>query len=145
MATLKMGSTTMLTESSGALTVNVSDPTITLGSNTTFSGDAGQKTAKVWLSVDTTTTIKDSFNVSSITYTGTGNWTVAFSSALSNADYSVSICTGGNTASASGASFTYHGTQFAMSTGSCGVNTTAYNVGTALSNPTHWSLIIFGD
>ncbi len=36
MATLKMGSTTMLTESSGALTVNASNPTVTLGSNTTF-------------------------------------------------------------------------------------------------------------
>ena len=36
MATLKMGSTTMLTESSGALTINASNPTVTLGSNTTF-------------------------------------------------------------------------------------------------------------
>ena len=36
MATLKMGSTTMLTESSGALTVNASNPTVTLGSNATF-------------------------------------------------------------------------------------------------------------
>ena len=36
MATLKLGSTTMLTESSGALTINASNPTVTLGSNATF-------------------------------------------------------------------------------------------------------------
>lgn len=36
MPTLKLGSTTALTESSGALTVNVANPTITLGSNATF-------------------------------------------------------------------------------------------------------------
>lgn len=36
MPTLKLGSTTALTESSGALTVNVANPTVTLGSNATF-------------------------------------------------------------------------------------------------------------
>jgi hypothetical protein len=46
MATLKMGSTTMLTESSGALTVNASNPTVTLGSNATFpAGHVIQTTA----------------------------------------------------------------------------------------------------
>ena len=36
MPTLKLGSTTELTESSGALTINVANPTVTLGSNATF-------------------------------------------------------------------------------------------------------------
>jgi hypothetical protein len=36
MPTLKMGSTTVLTETSGALTIGVSNPTVTLGSNSTF-------------------------------------------------------------------------------------------------------------
>jgi hypothetical protein len=36
MATLKLGSTTVLTETGGALTIGVSNPTVTLGSNTTF-------------------------------------------------------------------------------------------------------------
>ena len=36
MPTLKLGSTTALTESSGALTINVANPTVTLGSNATF-------------------------------------------------------------------------------------------------------------
>jgi len=36
MPTLKMGSTTVLTESSGAITVNASNPTVALGSNATF-------------------------------------------------------------------------------------------------------------
>ena len=39
MPTLKLGSTTALTESSGALTINVANPTVTLGSNATFGSD----------------------------------------------------------------------------------------------------------
>jgi len=87
MATLKMGSTTMFTESSGALTVNVSDPTITLGSNTTFSGDAGQKTAKAWIYWDgqpSGGSIKDSFNITSITDRDVGRWTITFDNDFPN-------------------------------------------------------------
>ena len=36
MPTLKLGSTTAITEDSGALTINVANPTVTLGSNATF-------------------------------------------------------------------------------------------------------------
>ena len=45
MPTLKLGSTTALTESSGALTINVANPTVTLGSNTTFGGDVSLSNA----------------------------------------------------------------------------------------------------
>ena len=38
MPTLKLGSTTALTESSGALTINVANPTVTLGSNADITG-----------------------------------------------------------------------------------------------------------
>ena len=45
MPTLKLGSTTALTESSGALTINVANPTVTLGSNTTFGSDVSLSNA----------------------------------------------------------------------------------------------------
>jgi hypothetical protein len=106
MATLKMGSTTMLTESSGALTVNVSDPTITLGSNTTFSGDAGQKTAKAWVNANQTGTqaIRDSYGVSSITDNATGRTTVNLSTATTTNACPVSsgLLATGNVTSSSG-------------------------------------------
>jgi hypothetical protein len=85
MATLRMGSTTMLTESGGALTVNVSDPTITLGSNTTFSGDAGQKTAKAWCNFegDGTPTFRDNFNCASVVSGGSaGRYNVTLDTAM---------------------------------------------------------------
>ena len=41
MPTLKLGSTTALTETSGALTINVANPTVTLGSNATFTTFVG--------------------------------------------------------------------------------------------------------
>lgn len=45
MPTLKLGSTTALTESSGALTINVANPTVTLGNNTTFGSDVSLSNA----------------------------------------------------------------------------------------------------
>jgi|21_taG_2_1085346.scaffolds.fasta_scaffold33723_3 hypothetical protein len=53
MATLKMGSTTMLTESSGALTINASNPTVTLGSNTTFPAGHVVQVKRIYLKGDT--------------------------------------------------------------------------------------------
>jgi hypothetical protein len=47
--------------------------------------------AKAWVNFDGTGTvaIRDSFNVSSITDNGTGNYTVNFTTALPNSNYSV--------------------------------------------------------
>ena len=50
-------------------------------------------TAKAWVNFNGTGTvaIRDSFNVSSITDNSTGNYTVTFTNALSNANYSAII------------------------------------------------------
>ena len=45
MPTLKLGSTPVLTEALGALTINVANPTVTLGSNTTFGSDVSLSNA----------------------------------------------------------------------------------------------------
>jgi len=44
-------------------------------------------TAKAWVSVTTTGTIKASYNVSSITANGTGDYTINFTNAFSDANY----------------------------------------------------------
>ena len=47
MPTLKLGSTPVLTEALGALTINVANPTVTLGSNTTFGSDVSLSNATI--------------------------------------------------------------------------------------------------
>jgi hypothetical protein len=46
--------------------------------------------AKAWLNYNASTqTINGSFNVSSVTYNGTGNYTVNLTTAMANANYSI--------------------------------------------------------
>lgn len=60
-----------------------------------------QSAAKAWVNFNGTGTvaIRDSFNLSSITDHGTGNYTENFSSAFSAADYAVGAFTGGSASS----------------------------------------------
>lgn len=49
---------------------------------------------KAWVSYNATTqTIRNSFNVSSVTYNGTGDYTVNFTTAMPSAEYSVGSMT----------------------------------------------------
>ena len=68
----------------------------TLNSNTTFSGDAGQRTAKAWCNWNGTGTpaINNSFNVSSITDNSTGNYWINFGTAMPNINYACAGMTG---------------------------------------------------
>jgi hypothetical protein len=69
----------------------------TLNSNTTFSGNAGQITAKAWLMFGgDTPAIIDDYNISSIADTATGNTLVNFENNMSNANYCVVASYGGN-------------------------------------------------
>jgi hypothetical protein len=68
-------------------TLSNSAGTSTVPVNTVVSGSA-----KAWVNFDGTTspgTIRASFNVSSVTKNGTGNYTVNFTTAMPDADYSV--------------------------------------------------------
>jgi hypothetical protein len=50
--------------------------------------------AKSWVSYNASTqTIRGSFNVSSVTYVGSGQFTVNFTTAMPNADYSIALST----------------------------------------------------
>ena len=65
-----------------------------------FSGDAGQRTAKAWVNFkgDGTVAIRNSFNVSSITDNDTGDYYVNFTTAMPNDDYAVATASGGSSA-----------------------------------------------
>ncbi len=59
------------------------------------SGVRAKNTAKAWVNFNGsgTVAIRDSFNVSSITDNGVGNWTVNFANALADTNYSVNVST----------------------------------------------------
>jgi len=80
----------------GTLTIG----TLSDGTNSASATDAIMGSARAWVNFNgvTTATIRASYNVSSVTRNSTGNYTVNFTSALPDANYSA-ICN----ASSSGA------------------------------------------
>jgi hypothetical protein len=72
----------------GTLTIS----TLSDGTNSTSSTNCIQGSAKAWVNYKGTATraINASYNVSSVTFNSTGNYTVNFTNALANANYAVS-------------------------------------------------------
>lgn len=72
----------------GTLTIS----TLSDGTNSTSSTNCIQGSAKAWVNFNGTGTvaIRASYNVSSITDNGTGDYTVNFTNPMSDADFSVS-------------------------------------------------------
>ena len=70
--------------------------------------EIAQGRAKAWVNFNGTGTaaINDDFNISTITDNGTGDFTISFTSALSNANYAVVACNGRQTSGNSTNSFT---------------------------------------
>ena len=69
--------------------------TLSDGTNSTSATNCIQGSAKAWVNFNGTGTvaIRASYNVSSITDNGTGDYTVNFTSALADGDYSVQATT----------------------------------------------------
>jgi hypothetical protein len=69
--------------------------------STLLNASASIQLAKAWVNFDGTTatpsTIRSSYNVSSITKNGTGDYTVNFATALADANYTVTGSNSGNT------------------------------------------------
>ena len=67
--------------------------TLSDGTNSTSSTNAIQGSAKAWVNFNGTGTvaIRASYNVSSITDNGTGNYAVNFTNAMPNANYAVNV------------------------------------------------------
>jgi hypothetical protein len=72
----------------GTLTIS----TLSDGTNSTSSTNCIQGSAKAWVNFNGTSgaspVIRTSFNVSSVTRNGTGDYTVSFTTAMPNANYS---------------------------------------------------------
>jgi len=89
------GAVTSAKLASGAVgSSGISDGSITYGKLSTSATEAdnvAKRTAKAWVNFNGTGTvaIRDDFNVSSITDKGTGDYAVNFSTAMSDANYSV--------------------------------------------------------
>jgi hypothetical protein len=93
--------------------------TISNGTVSTSSANVIQGSAKAWVNFDGTGTvaIRASYNVSSITDNGTGNYTVNFTNAFADANYAV--CLGGRRSSGSN--------YMVAGTGATAPTTSAYN------------------
>lgn len=70
-------------------TLRVSNIQDTSGGNNSTPADIANGTAKAWVNVDTTGTvaIRGSYNVTSITDNGVGDFTINFTNALADANY----------------------------------------------------------
>jgi hypothetical protein len=67
--------------------------TISNGTVSTSSANVIQGSAKAWLNYDAIAqTVKGSFNISSVTYNSTGNYTLNFTTAMANANYCPVVC-----------------------------------------------------
>ena len=78
----------------GTLTIS----TLSDGTNSTSATNCIKGSAKAWVNFNgvTTATIRASYNVSSVTRNGTGDYTVNFATALSDANYAITGSTIGS-------------------------------------------------
>ena len=78
-------------------TLKVNTIQTTSGGSSSTPEQIEQGRAKIWCAWngDGTPSIYDSFNASSITDNGTGDWTVNFSTAMSNSNYAYTWSSGG--------------------------------------------------
>ena len=77
----------------GTLTIS----TLSDGTNSTSATNPILGSARAWVRASVsgiTPTVQSSFNVSSVTYNSTGDYTISFTNALPNANYSFSGCAG---------------------------------------------------
>jgi len=101
--TIATGTITTLTSTTGTVTT-LTSTTISDGTNSTSSTNCIQGSAKAWVQFNGSTgTINASYNISSVTRTGTGLYTIAFTTAFTDANYVVT--TAGQRSSTNTAAF----------------------------------------
>jgi hypothetical protein len=131
--------TLLMTDGSGASLTGISAGADTSLSNLSATGN--DKICKVWVNFNGTGTvaINSSFNVSSITDNGTGDYTVNFSTSMANANYSANT-TGLSTAVATTGA---HHSVGDLATGSVRIFSLSW--GGNMNDVSDNSLTIFGD
>lgn len=115
----------------------------TSGNNSSTPNEVAQGRAKAWVNFDGTgsVSIDDSFNVSSITDNSTGNYTINFTNAMSNAEYAVTGSV--ETTNATSVVVTTFGTSGNSRTTS-GVRIAA-SYSNTIVDANDFSVIVFGD
>ena len=89
------GSTTVTGEITGNLTGNVTGNVTGTATGAAASSTLSKTTAKAWVNFNgSTAAIRSSYNVSSITKNDTGDYTINFSTALTDANYSITATSG---------------------------------------------------
>jgi hypothetical protein len=129
-------------------TLQVTNLTSTTSTVTTLNAPSGilasqngmNGIAKAWVTFSGLTspgTISASYNVSSVTKNGTGDYTINFSNAFANANYAI-VCTSADTFSYQRATGNYSGGQTTTTARVLGYNCTN---GTALDNPYNFVVV----
>ena len=117
-------------------------PNINLAQVPTISGTAPLYMCRAWVNFNGTGTvaIRASGNVSSITDNGTGNYTVNFTTAMSDANYSVQSLCDRNVSTENGTSFNI---EASVPPTASGVRLVTYRVSVGLVDTTYNSVAIF--
>lgn len=124
---------------SGAVTV----PTLNAPSGVLATQNGMTGIAKAWLNYNASTqTVTNSFNVSSVTYNGTGDFTVNFTTAMASSTYSV--VSGGYNVSGSTLTSTFVSNLTAPTTALVRITTRDFANGNNNSNPALVFIAIFG-
>jgi len=125
---------------------------VLISNGTTWSSSAGTGIAKAWVSFNSSGTIAKAFNVSSVTHRGTGQWTINFTTSLSDGNYVMAGNAGyGPTYPNSGGifvSFNWDGTNgTAPTSSSCQINTVrgTYTGGDAVYFDSALTTVVFFD
>jgi hypothetical protein len=95
--------------------------------------------AKAWVNFDGTGTvaIRDSFNVASITDNGTGDYTVNFTNAMPNANYSLAhMCNAGSLTSGQPAAVSLRSAYTSSTLDSEAMTTTSFRINAGFGNTT---------
>ena len=122
-------------------TSNIQD---TSGNNNSTPEEINQGRAKAWVNFDGigTVAIRDSLNVSSITDNGTGNYTIAFTTAMANTNYCV-LTTCAYATGTTESMFTTVNGDALFTTG--GFNAKSRDDGGTLRDVSHFFAAVFGD
>ena len=128
-------------------TIKVTNIQDTSGGNSSTSEEIFEGRAKAWVNFDGSAgavSIRGSFNVSSITENATGDYTINFSSAMSDANYAVTTL-GHTKLSANGDQRVLGFDEGNTYTASAVQITNRYYTGASFSACTHASVVVFGD
>jgi len=139
MALTTVQSGMLATPLTSATITTLTTTTISDGTNSTSATNPIKGSARAWVNFNgSTAAIRGSYNISSVTRVGTGDYTVNFTNALPDANYCANVTSGGFTTTER----TIVGTAYALTTSSVKANA-AICTNAAFYDPNLMSVSIF--